>query len=501
LWHDFLLLESANLEVSMTTTSDELRPPHLWKHFDGILKIPHGSGNEKALGDHVLAFARSLKLAGGRDKTGNIIVRKPASTGRESSPVTVLQGHLDMVNEKNSDVAHDFSKDPIMAVVKDGWMRAQGTTLGADNGIGLAASLAVMEDASLVHGPLEFLFTIEEETGLIGARTIEPGSLKAKYLLNLDSEDEGTYTIGCSGGGDSEIAFPLKRTTSSTKTAFRLKLSGLRGGHSGLDITQGRANALKLLARVLVQAAARLPIQLIRIEGGNKRNAIPREAWADFLLDPAKIPAFQALLDKAGADIRVEFGTVEKEFQGRLEEIPRKAADAPLTAASQAALIDFLNACPHGVQRMHPEIAGLAESSTNLALIRCAKAKAEIICSSRSPIGPALEAVRASLKSLAVLSGAKIRQPEAYPGWAPNLRSPLLQKMKDVYRKTFDHDVRVVAVHAGLECGIIGEKFPGMDMISLGPTIAHPHSPEEGVEVASVAAFWTLLTAALKELS
>ncbi len=485
----------------MTMTTDELQPASLWKHFDRIIKIPHGSGSEKALGDHVLAYAKSLNLAGARDKTGNIIVRKPASAGRESSPPTVLQGHLDMVNEKNSDVAHDFTKDPITAEVKDGWMHAVGTTLGADNGIGLAAALAVMEDTSLLHGPLEFLFTVEEETGLTGARTIAPGSLKAKYLLNLDSEEEGTYTIGCSGGGDSEISLPLKRKAASMKSAFRLKISGLRGGHSGLDISQGRANALKLLARLLVLAAARLPIQLLRIEGGNKRNAIPREAWADFLLAPAKIPALQALLDKVGADIRFEFGSVEAQFQGRLEEIPRKASDAPMTAASQAALIGFLNACPHGVQRMHPEIAGLAESSTNLAIVRTAKAKAEIICSSRSPIGPALEAIRASLKSLAVLAGAKIRQPEAYPGWAPNLQSPLLQKMKDVYRKTFNRDVRVVAVHAGLECGIIGEKFPGMDMISLGPTIAHPHSPEEGVEIASVAAFWKLLTAALQELS
>jgi len=483
------------------TILDGLQPAALWKHFGRILTIPHGSGDEKALADHVLAFAQGLGLDAVRDKTGNVIVRKPASPGQESAPTTVLQGHLDMVNEKNSDVAHDFTKDPIAAAVKDGWVHAAGTTLGADNGIGLAAAMAVMEDRTLVHGPLEFLFTVEEETGLTGARTIEPGSLRAAYLLNLDSEEEGTYTIGCSGGGDSEIALPLERATSKLPFAYRLKISGLRGGHSGLDITQGRGNALKLLARVLAQATERrLPIRLLRIEGGNKRNAIPREAWADFLLEPAKIPALEALLEKAGAEIRFEFGSVETQFQGQLDEIRRKASDAPLTPASQAALIGFLNACPHGVQRMHPEIAGLAESSTNLALVRTSKAKAEIICSSRSPIGPALEAVRATLKSLAGLAGAKIRQPEAYPGWAPNLQSPLLRKMKDVYRQTFGRDVCVVAVHAGLECGIIGEKFPGMDMISLGPTITHPHSPEEGVEIATVEAFWKLLTASLRAL-
>lgn len=485
----------------MPSLSFELQPLPLWKHFEQILKIPHGSGSEKALGEHVLAYAKSLNLSASKDKVGNIIVRKPATPGREKAAGVVLQGHLDMVNEKNSNVAHDFAKDPITTEIKDGWMHARGTTLGADNGIGVAASLAVMEDASLVHGPLEFLFTVDEETGLTGARSIQPGALQGKYLLNLDSEEEGTYTIGCSGGGDSEIALPLKRKASRLENAYRLKISGLRGGHSGLDITQGRANALKLLARLLTLAAARVPFELLKIEGGNKRNAIPREAWADFLLDPAKIPAFQAVLDKAGTDIRFEYGSVEKDFQGRLEEIPRKKADAPLTPASQESLVAFLNACPHGVLRMHPEIAGLAETSTNLALIRCAKAKAKIICSSRSPIGPALGAARSMIKSLAGLAGAKIRQPEAYPGWAPNLQSPLLQTMKDVYKKTFSKDAAVVAVHAGLECGIIGQKFPGMDMISLGPTITHPHSPEEGVDIASVADFWKLLTAALRDLA
>ena len=484
----------------MPSISFDLQPSPLWKHFERILTIPHGSGSEQALGEHILAYAKSLNLSASKDKVGNIIVRKPATSGREGTAGVVLQGHLDMVNEKNSNVVHDFAKDPITAEIKDGWMHARGTTLGADNGIGVAASLAVMEDATLVHGPLEFLFTVDEETGLTGDRFIQPGALQGKYMLNLDSEEEGTYTIGCSGGGDSEIALPLKRKASRVKNAYRLKISGLRGGHSGLDITQGRANALKLLARLLTQAAARIPYELLKIEGGNKRNAIPREAWADILLEPARIPAFQALLEKAGSEIRFEFGSVEKDFKGHLEEIPRRKTDIPLTPASRASLVAFLDACPHGVLRMHPEIAGLVESSTNLALVRCAKAKAEIICSSRSPIGSALEAVRAMIKSLAGLAGAKIRQPEAYPGWAPNLQSPLLQTMKEVYRKTFGKDVAVVAVHAGLECGIIGEKFPGMDMISLGPTITHPHSPEEGVDIVSVAAFWKLLTAALRDL-
>jgi dipeptidase D len=471
----------------------------LWKHFEDILKVPHGSGNEKGLADHVAARAKRLGLGFKKDKAGNVIVRKPASAGRESAAPTVVQGHLDMVCEKNSDVRHDFLKDPIQAVVRDGWVHAVGTTLGADNGIAVGACLAIMEDASLVHGPLEFLFTVDEETGLNGARGIEPGALKAKRLLNLDSEEEGTFTIGCAGGADSEISFPLQRKVSRQKAAYRLKISGLRGGHSGIDINSGRANALKLIARVLRQAGPALPFELFGIEGGNKHNAIPREAWADLLMAPGKIPAFRTSLEKSLSGMRAEFGTVEKDLAAALEEAPRPNID-PLSSASRDGLLDFLLACPHGVLRMHPEIAGLVETSNNLAILRTAKTKARIVCSSRSPIAPALEAVRLSLKSFARLSGAKIVQPAGYPGWAPNLKSEILATLKELYRKLTGEEAEVVAIHAGLECGIIGEKFPGMDMISFGPTIAHPHSPEEGVEIASVEHFWTFLTTVLSSL-
>jgi dipeptidase D len=478
----------------------ELQPAGLWKHFEAVLKIPHGSGNEKALADHVAAHAKRLSLAFKKDKAGNIIVRKPASSGRESVAPTVLQGHLDMVCEKNSDVQHDFLKDPIQAAVSDGWVHAVGTTLGADNGIAVAACMAIMEDASLAHGPLEFLFTVDEETGLNGARGIEPGALKARRLLNLDSEEEGTFTIGCAGGADSEISIPLARKASRQKAAFRLKVSGLRGGHSGIDINAGRANALKLIARVLRQAGPGLPFDLLGIEGGNKHNAIPREAWADVLIAPAKVSAFRAGLEKALAGFRAEFGTVEKDLAVGLEDLPRPKID-PMASASRDGLIDFLLACPHGVQRMHPEIAGLVETSNNLAILRTSKTRAHIVCSSRSPVAAALEAVRLSLKSLARLAGAKIVQPAGYPGWAPNLNSEILGMLKDLHRKLYAKEAEIVAIHAGLECGIIGEKFPGMDMISFGPTIRHPHSPEEKVEIASTAHFWTFLTTALSSFA
>jgi dipeptidase D len=479
----------------------ELKPQSLWKHFDAILKIPHGSGHEKALGEYIVAQAKRLGLACKKDKVGNIIVRQAGSAGLEKAPGVILQGHQDMVWEKNSDTVHDFLKDAIIPVIRDGWVYASGTTLGADNGIGLATALAIMEDATLAHGPLEFLFTTEEETGLTGARSIEPGSLSGKFLLNLDSEEEGAFTIGCAGGADSDIALPLARKASKIKTAFRLKISGLKGGHSGLNINEGRGNAIKLLARMLWQAQAKFPFGLIKMEGGNKHNAIPREAWADFVVEPAKIKALSSFLQTAGDKIRAEYKAIEPDVKFALDPIEPGKKDMPLTAKSQKMLLDFLLACPHGVTAMHAEIAGLVETSTNLAILRTLKDKAAILCSSRSSVASALEALRNTLKAVTDMAGAKAKQPEGYPGWKPDLQSPLLKTMKAVHARVTGREPRIIAVHAGLECGLIGEKFPGLDMISVGPEIQYPHSPDERVKIDSVEHFWTLLTTALKELA
>lgn len=485
----------------MAVNFSELKPAHLWKHFEAILKIPHGSGDEKALGEYVIAQAKKNGLAWKKDKVGNIIVRKPAVTGKDKAVGVVLQGHLDMVNEKNSDVKHDFSKDPIVPVLKDGWMQASGTTLGADNGIGVAAGLAAMEESTLVHGPLEFLFTVAEETGLDGARFIEPDALRGRILLNLDSEEEGTFTIGCAGGADSAIDLPLARKAVKAKMGFRLKIFGLRGGHSGVNIHEGRGNALKLLTRVLWSTQVKYPFALLKMEGGNKHNAIPREAWAEFLLEPAKTKAFSAFIQAATDKIKAEFKAVEPDLQFSLE--PREPGSKlnPLTPKSQKALLDFLMACPHGVMAMHAEIAGLVETSTNLAILKTLPDKAAVLCSSRSSVASALAGVRQTLKAVADLAGARIKQPEGYPAWTPNLDSVLLRTMKDIHKRLFGKDALVSAIHAGLECGIIGEKFPGMDMISFGPNLQNPHSPAERVEIASVGNFWTLLTASLKEMA
>jgi dipeptidase D len=484
----------------MASLFEGLKPSLLWKHFEQILKIPHCSGNEKALGDYIISVAKELNLDWKRDKVGNVVTAKKATPGHEEADTVILQGHIDMVGEKNSDVEHDFNKDAIKAEIKGDWIQAIGTTLGSDNGIGLAASLAVMEDDSLEHGPLEFLFTVDEETGLTGATKIESGFLKGKKFLNLDSEDEGAFTIGCAGGADSEITLSLQRKKSKDGEPYRLKIFGLRGGHSGIDIDQGRGNAIKLLSRILWQAMKEYEFGLVHMEGGNKRNAIAREAWADLILDPAQSQDLSSFFQQAFDKIRFEYKAVEKDANCSFEKSDKQKED-PLTPESTKALINLIFTLPHGVIAMHPEMEGLVETSTNLAIVNIHKDKAQIICSSRSSVASALEAVRNSIAASGELVGAKVVQPEGYPGWTPNLQSPLLKTLKEVYQKIFQKEPEVGAVHAGLECGIIGEKFPGMDMISFGPTIEHPHSPEERVHTGSVEKFWEFLTGLLVELA
>jgi dipeptidase D len=485
----------------MAVAFETIKPNNLWKHFAEFLKIPHCSGNEKALGDYIIAFAESKGLEWKRDDVGNVVISKPASSGHENSVGVILQGHLDMVCEKNSDVAHDFSKDPISAKMEGEWIQAEGTTLGADNGVGACAALAVVEDDTLVHPPIECLFTVDEETGLTGATQIQPGFLKGKMLLNLDSEDEGEFTIGCAGGADSLISLPFQKEDCDRGETYKIKLSGFRGGHSGIDINQGRANAIKLLARILWQvSSADVSYRLVSIEGGNLRNAIPREAWASVILEPAGKDGFSNASETAFEKIKQEYAAVEAEAALSFEKSDEPATTA-LTEDSQKKLINLLFTLPHGVITMHPEMEGLVETSTNLAVIHTHEDTAEIICSTRSSVASALEATRDNLVAISSLVGANVVLEEGYPGWTPNLQSPLLQTMKDIYKKTFDKEAHVAAIHAGLECGIIGEKFPGMDMISFGPTIEHPHSPDERVHIGSVEKFWAFLVKVLSELA
>lgn len=482
----------------MTSNISDLKPTLLWKYFEEILKIPHCSGNEKALGDYIVSVAKQLNLEHIRDKTGNVIVSKKATPGYEEAEGVILQGHLDMVGEKNSDVTHDFTKDPINMVIKGEWASAKGTTLGADNGIGVAASLAIMEDNSLIHPALEFLFTIEEETGLKGASQLQPGALKGKNLLNLDSEDEGEFTIGCAGGADSQISFPLEKE-SYDGAPYQIKLSGFLGGHSGVDINLGRGNSIKLLSRLLWEVAKDVPFKLSLIQGGNLRNAIPRESAAEIILAPGKEVLFQEKAEKSFKNIKTEFKATDPDASISIEKSDN-VSKTVLSPKSQRMLLNLLYTLPHGIISMHPEIKDLVETSTNLAVVLTHSDKVEIICSTRSSSASALEATRNILAALSEITGAEIVQEEGYPGWKPNLESPLLKRFKIIYKELFNKEPTVAAIHAGLECGIIGDKFPGMDMISFGPTIKFPHSPGEKVHIDSVEKFWKFLLKLLKDL-
>jgi dipeptidase D len=484
-------------EKTMDAVFMGLEPETLWKHFDKICKIPHCSRQEGPMAEYVLLVARQNNCPARRDKAGNVIVEKPAAQGRENSPGVVLQGHLDMVCEKNADMVHDFSRDPIRVRMMDGWIRASGTTLGADNGIGLAAALAVLEDRSLVHGPIELLFTADEETGLNGAGGLKPGSLKGRILLNLDSEEENAFFIGCAGGADSDISLKIKRAARAAGKRLTVALSGLRGGHSGLDIHTGRGNAVQLLARILFKME--VPFSLVSLEGGNKHNAIPREAFAKILVAPKDESRFKKALNRRFDAMHFEYRTVEKDMG--LSVLPDgQTGMKPMDSASRDKFLSLLFALPHGVAAMSQEIPELVESSNNVAIVRCEAVQARIHTSSRSSIGSALEAVRAKVEAVTGLAGAKIVHLKGYPGWAPNLESALLKTMKEVHVKLTGKEPEIKAVHAGLECGIIGEKFPGMDMISFGPNLANPHSPDEKAEVVSVERFYRLLTATLEAL-
>ena len=477
-----------------------LEPKLLWKHFDEIRKIPRCSGDEKAAGDYVVAVAEQNHCIYERDNVGNVVVKVPATPGHENAKTVILQGHLDMVGEKNSDKEFDFSKDPIQLRIEGDWLMADGTTLGADNGIGLAAALAALEDDSLVHGPLELLFTVDEERGLTGAMQLRSDLLDGQILINMDSEELGVFSIGCAGGADSTLTLAVKRVTPKAGKLLKISLSGLRGGHSGIDIHEGRGNAIKILNRLLWQANREFDLSLVAFHGGNKRNAIPREAWAEVVAPEESVSALKTWFDKKIDSIKNEFKPVETAIEISIEE---KVGSLPqaLDSSSQDKLLNVLFALPHGPLAMSRAIKDLVETSNNVATISTEPEKVVIGCSSRSSNMDALEATRNKLQAIADIVEADIKQPEGYPGWMPNLESPLLTIVKDTYKQVMGEEAQVQAIHAGLECGLIGEKYEGMDMISIGPQIENPHSPEERVHINSVNDFWKHVVKTLEVLA
>jgi dipeptidase D len=478
-----------------------LEPKNVWKHFDKIRSIPHCSGHETKLGEYLIAYAKGKNLEVEKDANGNVVIRVPATPGRENAPTVVLQGHMDMVCEKNSDVVHDFSKDPIQLEFQGEWLKAKGTTLGSDNGIGLAAALSVIDSKEIVHGPLELLFTVDEEVGLTGAGKLKPGFLKGGMMMNLDSEELGAVYIGCSGGGDTTLKFPVRFVDAPAGTkGFVLRVTGLRGGHSGIDIHEQRGNAIKILSRVLWKASRTQPVHLVGMRGGNKRNAIPREADSELLVLETAVDDLMEIVGDEAAKIAEELGRREVNLTVKLEPSERTFSRM-MDASAQKTLLDLLVTLPHGVETMSYDIAGLVETSNNLATISTGGDEVVIGLSTRSSIASALKALRERIRSASELAGAAIEENEPYPGWKPNLESKLLAVVKAVHLREFGAEPQMKAIHAGLECGIIGEKFPGMDMISIGPWIEHPHSPDERVNIPSVEKFWKLLKAILAELA
>ncbi len=483
----------------MTFVSD-FEPRTLWGHFDEILTIPRGSKEEERIRQYVVQVAQRHGMEHIVDATGNVVVRKPGTAGHETAPATVLQAHLDMVNEKNSDVEHDFSTDAIRPVLKGEYLTADGTTLGSDNGIGVAAMLAIMEATDLVHGPLEFLFTIDEETGLTGAAGLDPALLSAKRLVNLDSEEEGALTVGCAGGADTDLTFtPETVPTPEDTTPRTVRLTGLNGGHSGVDIHLQRGNAVQLLARMLHSTSAGTPVFVSEIQGGNKHNAIPREARATVVIPVGQSEEFLSRLEQQFEEVKAEFSGPEPGM-----ELSVDGAPPPSTVWSSDAsrrVLCFLVALPHGVVAMSNDIPGLVETSTNLAAVKSSEGSVRVLMSSRSSVASALDWIRQKIEAVGALVGSRVEHHDGYPGWKPDLDSQLLEIVRGVHERVLGFEAEVEAIHAGLECGLIGEMVPGMDMISLGPQIEYPHSPNERVKVDSVKRFYDLLTETLKELA
>ncbi len=479
----------------------ELEPRPVWKHFYDMTQIPRCSKDEDRIREHILVWAGERGLETEADDVGNIVVRRPGSPGHEDAPVVILQGHMDMVCEKNSDVEHDFATDPIKPRIVDGYVKATGTTLGADNGIGAAIAMAILEDDTIECGPIEALFTVDEETGLTGAFALSDTLLRGRILLNLDSEDEGVITIGCAGGGDSKISVPVTYDDASGgRTFFTIKVSGLKGGHSGVDIHLWRGNANKCLTRLLLGLDGTADIRIAEMIGGNKRNAISREAYATVGVADSDIDAFKDRVASIADEIKAELKVREPDLTVDVSEADAKPA---MTSDDGLRTLRLIKALPHGIQNMSPDIEDLVETSTNLAIVRTEPDTNELYIemSTRSSVSTALQNVRDSISSAVRLAGGSVEEGTPYPGWAPNINSHLLKVAKEVHEASMGYTPKVEAIHAGLECGIIGEKFPGMDMISIGPTIKYPHSPDECVEIEAVGKFWTFLTEILKKLA
>jgi len=478
-----------------------LEPRLVWDHFATLCAIPRQSKQEAALREHLRAWARRLELENEVDAIGNLLLRKPASPGCEDRPGVVLQGHLDMVCQQNAGTGHDFARDPIRPVLRDGWLIAEHTTLGADNGIGVALALAALEDNTLVQPPLEVLLTVDEEAGMGGARRLRPGTLRGRYLINLDTEEWGEFYLGCAGGMDVEASRACAREPLPAGYAiWRLAVSGLVGGHSGIDIQRGRGNAIKLLLEGLRELAARLDARLIALEGGSARNAIPREAFAQFALPAAAGERLPALLDELLAKWRPLLAGIDEGLV--LSGLPMASHnELALAPADQDSVLDFLDRAANGVARMSDDFPGVVETSDNLGVVKLEGDFCRAVFMVRSLRDAEAVKLADRLIADAAKHAFQAKKVGPYPGWTPKPASRLLALAERAYAREFGQPARLQVIHAGLECGLLAASHPALDMLSFGPDIRGAHAPGERVETDSVARCWTLLKAVLKELA
>ena len=469
-----------------------LEPKALWNNFYSLTQIPRPSGKKEEIGKFLVEFGKSLGLETLQDEIGNVLVRKPATPGMEDRKTVVLQSHMDMVPQKNSNVNHNFEKDPIEAFVDGEWVRANSTTLGADNGIGVAAAMTVLQSTDMTHPAIEMFITVDEETGMFGAFGLQPNFLKGDILMNMDSEDEGELYVGCAGGLDANVTFRYNEVeVPAGDVAFKLSLTGLKGGHSGVDIHLQRANANKLIFRFLKLAVADLEARLCCIEGGNLRNAIPREAFAVVTVPKGNEEDLLEAVAEFETLCTEEYKGVEGSIGFKAE--PTDKIKGLMPEEVQDDLINAVTACPNGVYRFIPEAPEVTETSNNLAIIKSDGEKVEVKCLIRSSVESRKEELASMIESAFTLAGAKVEFAGGYPGWEPNLESPILKQMTEVYETNYGKTPKIMIIHAGLECGILGTHYPEMDMISFGPTIRFPHSPDEKVNIETVQKFWEYL--------
>jgi len=479
----------------MNTNLETLNPSAFWKNFQLICSVPHPSFHEEKIQNLLMKFFQDLGYNPIKDEVGNIMVSKPATPGMENKKGVVLQAHPDMVPQANNDTKHDFVNDPITAYIDGDWVTAPGTTLGADNGMGVAAIMTIFESKDLVHGPIEALLTATEEAGMIGAKNLKPGILKGDILLNLDSSSEGQIYVGCAGGIDAAMSMNYA-TEAANGEAFNVSVTGLKGGHSGVDIHLGLGNANKIFFRFL-QEAQEFGVRLATFSGGDMRNAIPRESVATVVVPSDKVAEFKALAEKFAATVKTELATADPGFQFLVEG---GTASEVLKLDDQKKLVNVVCDLPNGVIQMSNDLPGLVETSTNLAVVKTENGVANIYCMLRSSVDSARENLASQMVSICESLGVKIELSGDYPGWKPNMNSPILKTAQEVYNKKWGKMPEIKAVHAGLECGILGAIYPNWDIISFGPTILALHSPDEKVHIGSVEKFWEFLTLLLENV-